>query len=56
MVDEILVETLKKIIVQEIKDYLQDNPQAEYSFYEDDVRGTVRKLINDELSVSVDTI
>ena len=55
MVDEILIETLKKVIVQEIKDYLEDNAQsqAEYSVYEEDVKSTVRDVINDELEVQV---
>lgn len=53
MVDEILIETLKKVIVQEIKDYFQDNPQAEYSVYEEDVKNTVRDVINNELEIEV---
>jgi hypothetical protein len=53
MLDEVLIETLKKVIVQEIKDYLEDNPPAEYKVYEDSVEDTVRRLINNELEVEV---
>lgn len=53
MLDEVLIETLRKVIVQEIKDYLQDNPQAEYKVYEDNVEDTIRRLINNELEVEV---
>ena len=58
MVDQILIETLKKVIVQEIKDYLEDNAQsqAEYSVYEEDVKSTVRELINDELEIEVHSL
>ena len=33
MLNEVLIETLRKVIVQEIKDYLEDNPPAEYKVY-----------------------